>query len=166
LAAEFHQKALNAFRAVVSALGKQSGKGLQDAANDLINALNNSPDNLRPGAGGTNSSIQGGLDLTQDPTKQNQLLKGTRIVNVDGQWIDTLKAPKNVIRVIDVHERVLITMLTQTFSGKKGELTAYSSGATLQSSDKPKMKSSTMSSANPTPIAIQHPNGVFLFDTQ
>lgn len=135
-------------------------------ANALIRSLNNSPDNLRIGDRSTNSSIQGGLDLTQDTSKPGFLPAGTDLVDADGNVHRTLRAPLTVIRVINRHEKVVINMLTLTYSGPGATLKAYSSGGDLQSSDTMDMTDETMSSASPTPIAIQwSANKFFLFDT-
>ncbi len=131
-------------------------------ANILIDALNNSPDNLRPGAGDTNSSIQGGLDLS--PTGTTTLAAKTPIVDAKGTVIDSLKSPLTVITVNPLQQQQVKTLLTKTYS-KSSQVAVYSSGKKLQSSDIPGMKTATMSKSNPTHLAINWGSGqYFLFD--
>ena len=134
-----------------------------ESANKLIGALNNSPDNLRPGAGNTNSSIHGALDLTLKG-ENNTLPSGTPIVDAQGNQTRTIREPLTVLRVEPLHEKQVKTLLTETYS-KDNKLEVYSSGEKLQSSDIPGMNVDTMKTDNPTPLAIDWGEGkYFLFD--
>ena len=147
-------------------ISPQTRPNLEAEANSLIKALNNSPANLRPGNTVTNSSIQGALDLTQDPNRASgPLPPNAVIVNAEG------KRPRNpppgpYIFVLPAHERVVKTLLEETYSGSGGELTAFSSGARLQSSDNVNQTSVSMNHTSPHPIAIPWKNNTwFVFDT-
>lgn len=165
LATEYHTRATTAVSNIIhlfQAKDRDMDKIL-DEANKLMDALNNSPQNLRPGDASTNSSIGGALDLTQDSTK-GELPVDTRIVDVQGTPQEVLKQSRKVIRIIDLHEEQVKTLLTETYS-KGGEIHLYSSGQTLQSSDNPSMTVGNMISKNQTPVAIQwKPGEFYLFD--
>ena len=123
---------------------------LKILANMLIKALNNSPDNLRPGDSSTNSSIGGSLDLIQTGTQF--LPKGTKFT-FDGVTFDTLKKKKEVLNVDKTNAKSVKTLLTDTYS-ELGEIYVYSSGNKLQSSEKKGMKAGNMSTSNVTPLSI------------
>ncbi|MFF9479456.1 DUF4157 domain-containing protein [Streptomyces sp. NPDC014733] len=147
---------------------KGSGSAAQAAradelANDLIEALNNSPANLRLGDGSTNSSIQSGLDLAPARTGAVKTLGPDALVVDQSQPMDataprTTKLGKSlqVLLVEPDHEQQVWTLLTRTTS-KAGQLHLFSSGPLLQSSDRKGMKTSTMNNKNPTPTAIRVP---------
>ena len=155
-----YQKATNAITNISRNLANSTV--VADNANELIGALNNSPDNLRPGAGNTNSSIQGALDLT--PKKTDILPVGTQIVDADDNVVKTLQSSLTVLRVDNTHEKQVKTLLTETYS-KNNKLEVYSSGKKLQSSDIAGMTAEKMSNKNPTNLAIDWGGGkYFLFD--
>lgn len=172
LANDYYQKALAAYKEIEDALKGPPAPALSEAANKLIYALNNSPDNLRPGAGGTNSSIKEGLDLEplRSPDNVEVLSAGTAIVDQrfpDGRFTTT-NLPKEtlVLRVNKLDESMVWQMLTFTWS-ERNELHLYSSGTKLQSSDYKNMKSGTMTNQHPTKVAIEvpgHARVFFLFD--
>ncbi|MEU3690617.1 hypothetical protein [Streptomyces narbonensis] len=140
-------------------------------ANELIQALNNSPGNLRPAASNTNSSIQGALDLTPLAGGPQLLRRGSSIVDQNqtydeyGYQQTRLTADRNVLRVAPTHEEQVWNLITRT---AVPEVHLFSSGTQLQSSDYPNMNTGTMTNANPTPVAIQVPGSnppvYFLFD--
>ncbi len=165
IAAKYHGIAAGAISNIASLLSKSSPNlgQLENEANTLISALNNSPDNLRPGLGSTNSSIQEALDLTKD--RDETLAIGTKIT-VDGTNITAIKSPMDVIRINGLQEDQVRTLLTSTYSDS-AQIHLFSSGTDIQSSDHPSsMTSGSMSKSNPTPIAIPWaPNTLRLFQT-
>lgn len=166
ISANNYKRAQHAYAQIDAILKGGTTANLDKWVNELIGALNNSPDNLRPGAGGTNSSIQQGLDL--QPNGVSKLKKGSDKIatNLVGKnYVATaLPADMDVLRVQPLDELTVWQMLTATWS-KSGELHLFSSGKKLQSSDYAGMKSSTMTNANPTPLAINIPgtSDYFLF---
>jgi hypothetical protein len=167
LASKYYRSATRAVDDVDAAFTNRDPVALEDAAKRLVTSLNNSPDNLRPGWSGTNSSIQSGLDFIQNRAKST-LPTNAVIVDADGN--PTMTTPPSTVIFVDAqHEQQLETLLTRTYS-KKGVVHAFSSGTNVQSSDNKGQKTSTMVSSNPTPIAISfgktkqgHPK-FFLFD--
>ncbi|BAZ29773.1 hypothetical protein NIES4074_22200 [Cylindrospermum sp. NIES-4074] len=153
-----YQDALTEVDNIKTAIGNQNTQDLVNSANKLIAALNNSPDNLRAGSGTTNSSIQSGIDPTQDTNKPSILPVNTPIMQIAGDFSTTipLQAPIQVIRLIDQHEAQIRTLLTETYS-ETNQVHGYSSGQTAQSSDNQNQKSANMTNQNPTPIAIEWP---------
>jgi hypothetical protein len=139
-------------------------------ANDLISALNNSPDNLRTGDGPTNSSIGNALDLEPNTANPYETLKkGAQIVDPATMLEDTYKTvslPQDteVLRVTPLNEWMVWRMLTATWS-QRNELKLYSSGKQLQSSNYTGMVGPAMTKLNATHVAIQVPNtnNFFLF---
>jgi hypothetical protein len=173
LAKDYHTRARAACNDIDAALrGSPGAPELSTSANNLIRALNNSPDNLRPGAAGTNSSIKEGLDLEplKSPDDVQELLTGTVIVDQllsDAKFTTTkLKSDALVLRVEKLDEFMVWKMLTATWS-ERNELHLYSSGVKLQSSNYSNMKSGTMTNQHPTRLAIEvpgHSKIFFLFD--
>ena len=131
-------------------LNKKRRQEMRAYVNLLIKSLNNSPDNLRPGNSSTNSSIGSSLDLIQTGTRN--LKKGTRYT-YDGVNFKTLKKKKKVIKIDDTNAKSVKTLLTDTWS-QSGELSVFSSGSQLQSSEKNNMKAGNMTTKNPTPLSI------------
>src|SRR4051794_2786479 len=89
IANQYHTAAVAAANAIanhIAALPQLNLQGIVTEANNLIHALNNSPDNLRVGNGSTNSSIQEGLDL--EPIGTSPLPNGAVVVNEDGQQVN------------------------------------------------------------------------------
>ena len=168
IAQKNRKRAELAYAEIEAILKGTSTASLEAWTNELIGALNNSPDNLRPGADRTNSSIQQGLDL--QPTGVETLKKNTTIVDATkpfelAKWTQTaLAADTVVLRVSVLDEWMVWQMLTTTWSNRN-ELYLYSSGAKLQSSDYADMTSKSMSKNNPTHLAIKVPGSgdFFLF---
>jgi hypothetical protein len=151
LAAKYYALATAAVNTIENAIKSKNASALEAAAKQLVTSLNNSPDNLRPGWSGTNSSIQSGLDFIQN-TAASTLPLAAIIVDVNGKPTGT-PLPAKVIRVDAQHEKPLKTLLTTTYD-KSGVVHAFSSGPSVQSSENKGQKSDTMDISNPTPIAI------------
>jgi hypothetical protein len=160
----------DAIRSLVANGKDATHPGLVTLVNDLISALNNSPDNLRPGDGPTNSSIGKALDLEPShPNKYETLKKGTRIVDPatmleEHYNVVPLTQDTEVLRVTLLNEWMVWQMLTATWS-QNNELTLYSSGKQLQSSNYQGMVGPAMTKLNATHVAIQVPktSDYFLF---
>jgi len=168
IANQYHTAAVAAANAIanhIAALPQLNLQGIVTEANNLIHALNNSPDNLRVGNGSTNSSIQEGLDL--EPIGTSPLPNGAVVVNEDRQQVNPQPPPgMTVIRVRREHEIQLHTLFTRTYS-VGGMVHLFSSGRRLQSSSYNSMTSSTMTNHNATPVAVEYPvgsNRIRLFD--
>jgi len=163
IAAKYHGIAMAAKVTIMGILGTAplNGVALAAAANELISALNNSPDNLRPGLGATNSSIQEALDFTQSGTQVLPI--GTQVTN-DGSTFITLTAPQTIITIDGTQQAQVHTLLTETY-GQAQEVHVFSSGTQVQSSDHATaMNSGNMSNANPTPIGMPWGAGYRLFE--
>lgn len=125
---------------------------IRNAANELIQALNNSPENLRVGDSNTNSSIQEGLDVT--PTDKIEILpKNEWVYSTKDNKLEKLENDLPVIRAIPDHEKQVDSLIEKTWS-KKGEVYVYTSGKSLQSSNHPNMKTSNMTDTSKTNFAI------------
>lgn len=160
VAQKYYKQAQTAIANISTAIATGSPK-VVDYANDLIDALNNSPDNLRPGDGSTNSSIQEALDLVPGSVETLQADTLVCYGKVDKK---TIKLPDKleVIRAGDaLQEQQLETLLTKTYS-ESGQVWIFSSGKQLQSSDYINMTSATMTKTNPQHFAIKLSNGVYL----
>jgi hypothetical protein len=167
-----HDRARAAYAKIETILSQKAGD-LAKEANELIGALNNSPDNLRVGAGDTNSSIQEALDLQPTGTQVLKKGKDQEVTALPDRAVDNTAKPKTapvqadltVLRVNQLDEWMVWELLTTTRSDKNA-LHLYSSGRKLQSSDYPGMKSATMKSDNPTHLSILVPGSsdvYFLF---
>ncbi|MGW5680145.1 hypothetical protein ACWEV4_34665, partial [Streptomyces sp. NPDC003860] len=162
-----HGQAVAQVRAIDSLISTAGSTAaiLQTRVDDLITALNSSPDNLREGNGSTNSSIGAALDVTQNGTVV--LATGTKIID---QPLDRgsrgglkyttqrLQQPMPVLRATELHNDQVWTLLTRTES-TNGEVKIFSSGRELQSSNNVGQISATMNTNQPTPLAIRNPSG-------
>lgn len=143
--------------------GSQDLDELATAGTDLINALNNSPDNLRPGNSNTNSSISDAIDFPSDHVKKGILKKGEVIVDKDYKPAYFLSNDKAVLIPNETATKIVLDLIDSAHIGF--EAVAYSSDDLVQSSDHKGMKTATMSDTHKIPIALELSTGWYVFET-
>lgn len=163
IAARYYEHALKAYHAIGQLVSSGHWMGLDSQVNELIGALNCSPDNLRPGSGSTNSSIQEALDPQPRSFQPVEVLPaGTAVVvpsTMHGEQYLTTGLGHNatVLRITELDELMIWKLLTTTWTAVDA-VHLFSSGARLQSSDYAGMRTGNMTNANPTHVAIRVPH--------
>ncbi|WCT12482.1 DUF4157 domain-containing protein [Mucilaginibacter jinjuensis] len=141
---------------------KNLGK-LAELGTNLIDALNNSPDNLRPGNSNTNSSISDSLDFPATHVAKGILPKGTTIVDKHYKPSYNLTSNMEVLLPNEAATTIILNLIDSAHIGF--EAVVYSSDYILQSSDHKMMKTATMSDKIKVPVALELDTGWYLFET-
>lgn len=158
---EQHKNAGTAIANIISELTNKNLSKVELHANELIKALNNSPDNLRVGNSSTNSSIGGSLDLSSGVSTNINKNEIIYYRDSSGDFKNkTANGGENIILITGMHGDQLRTLFTETYS-QEG-FYAYSSGAQNQSSNIQGMKKGTMTSSNQTPIGVTYGQGAYM----
>lgn len=160
-AADQYQEAITARNKILKIMQAgptttQDFTDLADAADSLIKAANNSPDNLRVGFADTNSSIQSAIDFSAGtPVKLGANKTLWYVDPATGAWQKQSAGGGQYIHIDDEIQSYQITKLMRETYSDNG-IHAFSSGTQVQSSSVGGLKSSTMSTANPTPIVVPY----------
>lgn len=164
IAHDCYEMANKSISAITKTLdGDKNIAKLASQGTDLINALNNSPDNLRTGHGGTNSSISDALDIPNDKINSITLDVNTILVDDDYKPYDKLKKPMKVLNPTAEICNIILDLLDSSEVGFVLKL--YSSAHQIQTSDIKAMKTATMVDTNVQPVAIELATGWYLFRT-
>jgi hypothetical protein len=164
IAQELYDEAENCRQSIGSLIdGSKSLGKLATQGTNLINALNNSPDNLRPGNSNTNSSISDSMDFPATHVTKGVLHTGTVIVDKDYKPSHKLTKDVEVLKPNESATKIVLDLIDSAHMGF--EVVAYSSNYILQSSDHTGMKTATMSDTLKIPIALELATGWYLFET-
>jgi Domain of unknown function (DUF4157) len=164
IARELYDTAVNSIKEIGNILnGSKDLDDLADEGTTLINALNNSPDNLRPGNSNTNSSISDSMDFPSTHVQKKTLIKGTVIVDKDYQPSYPLPNSIDVLVPNEEATKIVLDLIDSAHMGF--EVVVYSSDYRLQSSDHVGMKTGTMSDKVKIPVALELHTGWYLFET-
>lgn len=159
---------LNDIAAEAYAIAEKSIKALDTSpdeltANTLLDAMNNSPDNLRLGFRNTNSSIGGKLDFPESTLSSSELKAGTTIYDESHKKY-LLGVDTNVLIISNDRYTDLVNNVYDAMPpGMTFEV--YTSGDEVQSSDKAGMKTAVMTDTDVHVIALEWEDGWFLFDS-
>ena len=162
LAATLYSAAQSNINAVIKELNNNSVLMLVVYSNELINALNSSPDNLRVGFSNTNSSIGGALDFADSTT--HRIPKGKRVWyrdNTGGWRYESYTKNRDIIMITGLAAQQLIDLWTGAYSTEG--ISVYTDGKSLQSSNNKGQLKSNMTGHNPTPVGVMYGTEYMIF---